>query len=147
VAAVLVGMWSSPWRTNRSFAFLMPGIVLWSLAGLAAHGELPRTRARWMSVLGLFAMAGGCAFALLFLTRVDGAPYLTYLIHRSQSLDRQSTAEISLRAILFTLDWPFYTHRVSLYTALGGGATRSRGVGWPACCRWALPGRQWSRWP
>jgi hypothetical protein len=43
-----------------------------------------------------------------------------YLIHSSQSLDRRSTAEISLKAILFTLDWPYYAHRVSLYSALGG---------------------------
>ena len=122
VAALLVGMWGLALEDKPFFAYLIPGIVLWSLAGLAAHGTLPRTRARWMSVFGLFAVAGGSGFALLFLTQVEGVSYLTYLIHSSQSLDRRSTAEIFLKAILFTLDWPHYAHRVSLYSVDGGAA-------------------------
>jgi hypothetical protein len=121
-AAALIAMWVIATEDKPFFAYLMPGIVLWSLAGLAAHGVLPRTRTGWISVLGLFAMAGGFAFALLLLTRVEGDSYLTYLIQSSQTLPPRSAAQICLSAILFTLDWPFYAHRVSLYSALGGAA-------------------------
>jgi hypothetical protein len=120
-AALLVAMWVLAMENKPFFAYLLPGIVLWSLAGMAAHGELPRTRTRWMAVLGLVAVAAGSAFALLVLTRVSGGPYLTYLIDRARSLPRRGTPpEIFLNSILFTLDWPYYAHRVSLYNAPGG---------------------------
>jgi hypothetical protein len=72
-----------------------------------------------MAVLGLLAVAGGSALALLLLTQVEGGSYLTHLIERSQSVPGARARDLVRRPILFTLDWPYYAHRVSVYEPSG----------------------------
>jgi hypothetical protein len=58
-------------------------------------------------------------FALLLLTQVEDGSYLANLIKTSQTLAPGRMRDIVLRPILFTLDWPYHAHRVSVYEFRG----------------------------
>jgi hypothetical protein len=122
LAALVIVAWLVATEDKPFFLYLIPGIALWALAGLAAHHRLPTSRSAWASVAGLFVVATGMCLALLVALRVDGGSYLAFLTRSVPATDDVSRATNAVWGLLFTLDWPFYAHRVSDFSRLGSSA-------------------------
>jgi hypothetical protein len=126
--ALLSIMWIVATEDKPFFVFLIPGIAIFTLASLAKKGVSLGEILNWRRIFWIFGFPAALCFSLLIYTQTNGTSYLAYLSQQSQAFGFGKFAYSLFLAGVFTLDWPFYAHRVSsLISILGEGQSGVRG--------------------
>lgn len=130
LAIVVVVLWMIATEDKPFFVYLMPGLVLLTLAGLAAHGRWRTAIEAWRRLSFLFVVAPAVCLAVLVVMRTEGQPYLFYLAGQTPSSNGLPVISSLSQGVLLTFDWPFYAHRVSDYSHVPGALASGQHLGW-----------------
>lgn len=105
----LSAAWMLANENKPYFIFLVPGIIMWSVACLMSTGLISELRRKWLQVTVFLGLASAMCISILFILRVEGASYFQYLtgfhspIKYLQNVGTGAT---------FIFDWPFSGHRI-----------------------------------
>ncbi len=106
-------MWMIATEDKPFFVFLIPGIILFCLAAAVSKEVGFFGSLDWKKVFLFFGIPTAMCLVLLTILRTEGSSYLTYLNQNSVPRGLGSFAAGLLTAVVFTVDWSFYAHRVT----------------------------------
>jgi hypothetical protein len=116
----LIILWLAATEDKPFFVFLMPGIVVLSLAALHVQGLWDAALRQWRTLLAVFAASSGTCLVFLLTASVGDHSYLRDL-HTSMPSEAQTSLYYSgLVSVLFTVDWSFYAHRIANVALVAG---------------------------
>lgn len=117
--AAITLMWVVAAEDKPFFLYLIPGIAVFTLAALSSRGVLNRARSAWRSLAILLVTASTLPIVLLFAMRTEGDSYLQFLRTSAPAPGLGLRALNAVQGALFTVDWPYYAHRVSTFQDFG----------------------------
>jgi len=116
---LLAIMWTVATEDKAFFVFLIPGLILFSIAGIYRQGVAAHLKSNWKALTVFFGLASGSCLGFLIVLQVQGMPYLEFLAQQSGGRRLKDLAFSAVSGASLTLNWPFTTNIVSDYAALG----------------------------
>lgn len=111
--AVLAVLWAFAAEDKPFFAYLIPGITLFAVAGAIRQGLLPRSTGGWLRLIVAFGISGGVVLALLLALQVPTGSYLSFLASDTPGRDPSTLLPGALSGLFLLLDWAYSGHRIS----------------------------------
>lgn len=111
--ALLAALWGLAAEDKPFFAYLMPGIAVFSLAAIVRLGCAPRRRGDWLRLAIAVGVSAAVAIGLLAALRVSSGSYLLFLSNETPGQDQSTLAPGALSGLFLLTDWAFSGHRIT----------------------------------
>jgi len=131
--AILITLWCVAVEDKPFFIFLIPGLLFLTAASFFAINISETARLKWKDLTQLVLCGLVAVFSELLLMQANGVSYARFLAHewRYETISNNNgglvqmvlgPAQRLLVGLLFTFDWPYYSHRTTDFENLSAAS-------------------------